>query len=259
MAPNQSQCPSCKEWDWGITAIKKEGEVIEDGTILLSAVIGDKLKRILTGIPSFDDLVGGGIAQSSVILLGGMAGAGKSTIALQLSDNIAGSLNRETLYIAAEESAPQIKDRAYRLALKNPHLVRLFPMGNQADVSMCLQQRKPCAVIVDSLPGFVSGLEEAVDFCKILKSFAVELDAPFIIIDHVNKADDFAGLEKLKHEVDTTITIYPTGEGEIREMTILKNRFGQANKTIELLMTETGLIEYGSPDGEEDDDETEDE
>lgn len=254
MAPTKSQCPSCKSWDLGVTPTKKDGEVIEDGTIILSAVIGDKLQRVSTGIASVDDLLGGGAAQSSTILLGGTAGAGKSTAALQMSSNMAGILKRETLYIAAEESASQIKDRAHRLALKYAHLVRLYPMGNQYDVAECLRQRKPCAVILDSLPGFVSGLEEAVDFCNVLKQFAIELNAPFFIIDHVNKADDFAGLEKLKHTVDTTITIYPTGVGEIREMTVMKNRFGQANKTIELLMTETGLIEHESPSEEEDDD-----
>lgn len=253
-----SRCISCGHWNIG----NEQRAANVDETVLLSDVTGASIERILTGyawdrcfggIKEGLDVVGKGIALGTTILLGGVAGAGKSTLALQLSDIIASEKKREVFYVAAEESAAQIKDRALRLNLQSSACIRLVPMGAQVDLGATLLARKPVAVIVDSLPGFVETPDEAVELCKSLKHVAVQLNAPILIIDHINKQDDFAGFEKLKHEVDTTISLFTTGDGERREMTTHKNRFGMANVTVGLLMTERGLVDSFVEDEEEED------
>ena len=240
------------------------GEDEGDGTVLLSQVKGTSIRRIKTG-RAWDknfggqkrdtEVIGLGIAIGSTILIGGVAGAGKSTGALQLSDIIAKQTKREVMYVAAEESEEMIKDRASRLRFEAAELVRIFPMGCKTDLAASLVRRRPVAIILDSLPGLVESPEEGVTLCSRLKLIAVELDAPILIIDHINKQDDFAGLEKLKHCVDTTITLFNTGEGEYREMTTEKNRFGMANVVTTMLMTEQGLIDVDDEEEEEEDEE----
>jgi len=240
----KSLCPSCHQWH------TPEAEKIGDDTILLSDVSPAPIHRLKTG--PWDLCFGPekppyGVVSTSVSLLGGMPGAGKSTLALQLCDIIASYTQREIIYIGAEESPEQMADRARRLELESLHMIRVFPMGSNADVVDTLMRYKPCAVILDSLPGLVSDAEMGVTLCTRLKQFAIDLKAPFLVIDHVTKQDDFAGLMKLQHAVDTLITIYPDDEG-IRTMTTIKNRFGPANVSVELAMTTKGLVPFQESD-----------
>ena len=248
---DKARCPSCKGWDNGNT----HAIGIDDGTKLIVEVVESSHYRVSTGLALLDELWGGdGIVNGSVTLLGGKAGAGKSTLSIQLASTIALANSREVMYIAAEESEADIKARYTRLGLKGGELIRIFPMGNQVDVTTCLENRKPCAVFFDSLPGFVQTAEQGLELCKALKPIAVALNAPFIVIDHINKQDDFAGFEALQHAVDTLITIFPTGDDEIRELEVLKNRHGKAHINAHMLMTETGLHEIISEEDDSDDD-----
>lgn len=244
---SRSQCPSCKQWNVpeGATAAAQG-----DQTVLLSEVTGDDVARYETG--PWDICFGGGIVTTSTTLIGGTPGAGKSTLSLQLADAIARTTKREILYVGTEESAKEIKARADRLRLKNQPLIRVFPMGSNADMGAVFLARKPSAIILDSLPGLTPDQDMAVELCKRLKDYAVTLTAPVLIIDHVTKQDDFAGLMSLQHAVDTLLTLYPTHQGEKRELTTLKNRHGPANISTNLEMTPGGLISLGDEDEDED-------
>lgn len=321
------RCPSCLSWcppklklsplaEVDPEAAVKAAQAIEDekkaedGTLILSGVKKSTARRILTGGP-WDALFGRqgkriiGHARQGVTLLGGKAGAGKSTMALQIAASISASMcseyaadaievrlhgdesfaalvrqaetekrslyvrdtegeesslarcarlslptdrvrakPREVLYVAAEEGAEDILERYERigLALKDADLVRLYPMGCNTDLATVLTKYRPAAVFLDSLPQFSTSDEDAVNLCAGLKPWAVSLDCLFIVIDHVTKSSDFRGLEQLQHVVDTTITLYQSGIGELREMTNQKNRYGEANVTIALLMTGAGLV-----------------
>ena len=264
---SQSQCPSCgafhvPESSWGKPANGADGTtaLVTDATLLLSEVPETELERIQTG--PWDHCFGGGLARTSVNLIGGAPGAGKSTLSLQISDKIAGKLVPEQgraveiLYIGAEESAAEIKARAVRLNLENLARIRLLPMGAIQNISDVMLSRRPRAVILDSLPGFVSDPEEAVEMCTRLKGYAVELNAPMIVIDHITKADDFAGLMTLQHAVDGLFTLYPDDSG-LRTFSTVKNRFGPAQVEVFFLMTPTGLVEVDPADLENDDDDPE--
>jgi len=207
----------------------------------------------------WDICFGGGIVTTSVTLIGGEPGAGKSTMSLQLSNEIARITNREIIYVGAEESAEEIKHRAMRLELTHMHLIRVHPMGSNADLGAILLNRKPSAVILDSLPGLVSDPEMAVELCGRFKDYAVELNCPIIVIDHVTKDNEFAGFKALEHKVDTTIA-FNVDDGGLRYLTTIKNRFGPAHVSVMMKMTEKGLfLGKHTEDNDEDNDDNEDE
>lgn len=236
-AEHKERCPSCRAWrKRGISSLSGE----DDQTILLDDVAAAELERISVG--HADAIFGGGLTIASTNLIGGEPGAGKSTLALQLCDIISSKAQRETIYISAEERSQEVKSRATRLQLKNTKLIRLYPIGATASLGDIIVARKPACVIVDSLPGLTDDPEEAVRFCKRLKELCVESLAPAIIIDHVTKQDDIAGLMALQHAVDAIATLFCTGDGEEREMTVRKNRNGPANHSIYWEMTASGLI-----------------
>ena len=252
--PNKLLCSTCG------TPVTYAAGPVNDSTVLLSDAEVKPIPRMVTG--PWDPCFGGGVAEASVTLIGGAAGAGKSTMALQLVDNVAGTLKRETLYLAAEENAAQVRDRAQRIGVKHPQMIRLVPSlgGFQGNLHDLVHTRKPAVIVVDSLPGLRgegdANPEIAVLFAKWLKGFAVSLNCPVLIVDHVTKKGEFAGAMALQHAVDTTIQLFKESDAsEIREMTTIKNRFGPAGVCVRLLMTATGLKATGPQDEDEEDEE----
>jgi len=251
----KSMCPRCK-------AINLPQQSNQDDSVLLSEVSDQDFRRIQIGMPSIDKVFGGGIVTTSVTLLGGNPGAGKSTLSVQLADIIAGlsiteklgkTSGREVVYVATEETAPQIKNRAQRLDLNYLTKIRILPMGSRADLGDVLMHYKPCAIFVDSMAGLVADPDAAVETTKRFKEYAEALDAPVILVDHVTKSDDFAGLMSKQHAPDTLLTLYaPDASSEVRELTPLKNRFGLANFQVYLMMTAGGLMEIEEEEDEED-------
>lgn len=227
----------------------------KDSTVLLSEVTAETVPRIESG--PWDPCFGGGLALGSVSLISGAPGGGKSTLALQMVGAVAARTNREGLYVAAEEDGKQVRDRASRLGIARPDLIRLVSAvgGFSGDLGAIMKERKPVITVVDSLPGLIgkednSGLGE--EFAKWLKSRAIEHDMPIIIINHVNKAEDAAGTMALQHDVDTTVTLFADEHSEAREMFTVKNRFGPAHVTVRLLMTEHGIIPLGKGGNDDD-------
>lgn len=237
---DKAQCPGCGAWQATGAMQANPANDLADETVLLSDVPDTAYPRIDLGM--FNKIFGGGLTRGSVNLLGGAPGAGKSTMSLQLATIIAKNESSEVLYIAAEEASVDVKARAVRIGADLPR-IRVLPMGALSDLGTVFLRRSPCAVILDSLPAFVSDPEEAVTLCHILKSFAVKLDAPMLVVDHITKSDDFAGTMKLQHAVDATFTLYPADVGELRTFTTIKNRFGPANVELLLMMTPKGLRE----------------
>ena len=253
----KAKCPSCGMWN-----IAREEGGKDDGTMLLSEADDRTVKLIQTG--PWDPCFGRrlkdngkeefGIPQSSVTLVGGKAGAGKSTLALQFCESICGQTGKETLIVSVEEAAAQVKERGKRLKLKHLNKIRL--VRGDVELSDVIHKHKPAAIIVDSLPKLCPDMGAAVEFCKRLKAHIEELTIPAIVIDHINKDEEFAGLEALQHEVDATL-IFTVYDDEVRELRSVKNRNAPSGVRVFFDMTDTGLCER-SPDADADEDEDED-
>ena len=241
MPPGKWKCPSCG-------AYQSDGKSItSDESILLSEVKSAEDDRLDIGPYNF--IWGGGLTRSSVTLFGGMPGAGKSTILLQILDTINKTIKRESMYIATEEALPAIKARADRLGV-SPQ-VRMVPaMSGVADIGAILMYRKPCAIVIDSLQGLIGSDEQmGVQLLSTIKKFSVTLEAPSIVISHVNKAGDYAGLMTFQHAVDTLLVLSPDEDG-IRTLEVQKNRYGRAFIESQFEMTEHGLIPIENEENE---------
>lgn len=264
---NKVMCHSCGAITTGASRKTMDG-ANPDGTILLRDVQSDVVERIRCGPWDINfgnkELKDGsieplGIALVSLNLMGGVPGAGKSTLMSQILDAISAKTGRETLYIGKEESAEQVKDRSKRIGLKHLHLMRILPVDKQdgpIDLVQLFNTYKPAAFVLDSISAYAESLDDQVKICKILKDMGVKYRCPQFVIGHVTKEEGFAGLMGLQHAVDSTQMLY--NENEVRVLHSEKNRFGKTGVDSFYLMSERGLIETTDPDlveSEEDDDE----
>jgi len=159
---------------------------------------------------------------------------------------------------------PEVRARADRLKILNKERIRMVPaMSGVGDIASLLIKHKPSAIILDSLQG-MTGDNDAmgVELLSTMKKFSTELKAPSIIISHVNKEGDYAGLMTFQHAVDTLLTLTPDEDDGIRTLEVKKNRFGRAFIESSFKMTELGLIhvldETLNNEGDEDDEDDED-
>jgi DNA repair protein RadA/Sms len=218
----------------------------DDNTVLMSDAKLAEVERIQTGLVDF--CFGGGIARTSVALLGGDPGSGKTTLCLQLADIFAGKYGKEALYIANEQEASELKTTGARLRLKHmPHIRIVRAMGGvSADIGAYLLHYKPCFVVLDSVTKW-SGEDPniAVTICQRLKDYTVKLNAPTIVVNQVTKGGEHAGLNKMQHAVDTTMLFEVWGENpdDPRRLHVRKNRFGPAPVSQYYEMTAIGLFE----------------
>jgi DNA repair protein RadA/Sms len=226
------RCPSCKHWHLPASTIDDEE------TVLLSDARLGTIERLQTGI--VDSVFGGGIARTSVNLIAGAPGAGKTTLFLQLADTFSEHLQREVLFIANEQEAAELKTTAQRICIKNLARIRIVKAmgGLRRDLGDMLLQYKPCVIILDSLTKLVGeDINLAVTVAERLKSYTVELNAPSLVVNQINKEGDHAGLQKLQHAVDATFMLEKDDVDGSRFFYSTKNRFGESPKGIELVMT----------------------
>lgn len=247
----KAQCPKCKKWT-GTSAIARV-----DGSIMLDQVQMTKADRISTGpwdycfgvdVDENGNPESTGIVCCSSNLLAGSPGAGKSTLALQILNASVPVTGREGLYIAAEEPLLQIRRRADRLRLKNQNRIRMVPiMTGDSNVEEVISLYKPGLMVVDSVNGIAGGDSAmSVKICTAIKQFCMRHNVPAIILSHINKGGEIAGLEALQHEVDATMTFFPEGETDdeesVRVLHVEKNRNGKAFISLSFAMTERGLV-----------------
>ena len=196
--------------------------------------------------------MGGGIVKGSLVLVSGDPGIGKSTILLQICQQL--GKNLQILYVSGEESYNQIKLRADRLRVNTENLSVLCETDVQA-VSELIMSEKPDIVIVDSVqtmnftdisssPGSVTQVRESTN---LLMRTAKSLDIPVIIVGHVNKDGNIAGPKVLEHIVDAVL--YFEGERNLsfRILRAVKNRYGSTNEIGVFEMPDKGLHEVKNP------------
>lgn len=257
------RCPDCNHWNSFVeedyvsppTKAKERTSFYKDEPILLKDVEAKETQRLKTEIKELDRVLGAGIVPGSVILIGGDPGIGKSTISLQVSNQLT-QAGHTVLYVSGEESVSQTKLRANRLiggaAKGNLYIV------SQTDLSLIIEYIKkinPKVVIVDSIqvifepsisssPGSVSQVREC---CGILAQLAKSTNTSIFIIGHVTKEGTIAGPRVLEHIVDTVLYFEGDRFSIYRILRAVKNRFGSTNEIGVFEMTPSGLVEVKNP------------
>ena len=258
------QCPGCKEWNTfveetvskspygGIGAGTGAGHAGKGGKSrpsVLSEIVIRSEDRLSTGIGELDRVLGGGIVQGSLTLVGGDPGIGKSTLLLQVCRNLSGA-GHKVLYISGEESLAQIKMRADRIG-QFANQMLLLCETNLDEVAEVIRSEKPEAVVIDSIqtmynenvsaaPGSVSQVRESTG---ILLQLAKGLGVSVLIVGHVTKEGTVAGPRVLEHMVDAVLYFEGDRHASYRILRGVKNRFGSTNEIGVFEMQEQGLTE----------------
>jgi len=256
------RCPDCSSWnsfveeDYSAPSSKgkERASLYKDEPVLLKDVEAREEERLKTGISELDRVLGGGIVAGSVILIGGDPGVGKSTISLQVSNQLT-KQGVKVLYVSGEESVHQTKLRAKRLG---SHESDCLYIVNQTDLSLIVEyikKLKPGAVIIDSIqvvfdPGISSSagsVSQVRECAGILTQLAKTTGTPIFIIGHVTKEGTIAGPRVLEHIVDTVLYFEGDRFSLYRILRAVKNRFGSTNEIGVFEMNAQGLAEVKNP------------
>ena len=264
------QCPSCKAWNTfveepvvkeknvkGIVNINAKyhetAGVKKAAPVRLSSVTAADTDRIKTDICELDRVLGGGIVEGSLVLVGGDPGIGKSTLLLQMCYNLAKNGN-SVLYISGEESLGQIKLRAQRVGEASDNLMVLCETSLDT-IENVLENVKPQIIVIDSIqtmyreevgaaPGSVSQVRETT---AVLMQLAKGLNISIFIVGHVTKEGVVAGPRMLEHMVDTVLYFEGDKNAAYRILRSVKNRFGSTNEIGVFEMRQEGLAEVANP------------
>ena len=210
-------------------------------------------QRTVTGIAEIDRVLGGGIVGGSAILIGGEPGIGKSTLMLQMMNNLA-QKGLKVLYVSGEESASQIKLRSKRVGAAAKDLLVLV----EVSLEKILEQIKavsPAIVVIDSVqtvysgelmsaPGSVGQVRES---SSRLILFSKKNNIPVFLVGHVTKDGSIAGPKVLEHMVDTVLYFEGDSGHAYRIVRSIKNRFGPTNEIGVFEMMDKGLKEVLNP------------
>ena len=254
------KCPDCNEWGSLVEevvdtkkSIVTSKAVSNNAPVRLKEVQLEAENRTSTGMGELDRVLGGGIVKGGLILVGGDLGIGKSTLLLQICEEIGGK-GKEVLYISGEESVAQIKMRGERLNVTTPRL-SLLAETNMNAIEAQIKLSKPDLVILDSIqtvfseevssaPGSVSQVREATHTLMNLgKGYGISI----MIVGHVTKEGALAGPRVLEHMVDTVLYFEGERHASFRILRAVKNRFGSTNEIGVFEMLDVGLKEVTNP------------
>jgi DNA repair protein RadA/Sms len=252
------RCFSCGEWNTLQEQLQVESQAIgRSGKSLsvqpVSALARqDSVLRMESGIEDVDTVLGGGIVAGSVNLIAGEPGIGKSTLILQIANNVAKA--HSVLYVSGEESGHQIGLRAKRLGADADNL--LLTTSNVADdIAATIVDGKYDLVIVDSIqtvtcaalssaPGTVSQITNST---HLLTAAAKQSNTAMIIVGHVTKEGSIAGPKVLEHLVDVVLQLEGDRYGGFKVLRGVKNRYGSTNEVAIFEMVDIGLTPVTNP------------
>ncbi|MCT4598927.1 MAG: DNA repair protein RadA [Vallitalea sp.] len=255
------QCSACKQWNTYVEEIKVKTRnrasnndiEIKNKPQKLSTIAMNKEKRILTNISELDRVLGGGIVNGSLTLVGGDPGIGKSTLLLQMCQTLCAK-DIHVLYISGEESLGQIKMRADRLGVNGENLT-LYTETNLTLCTNVINDLKPSVVIVDSIQTIYSdeitsaagSVSQVREVTSSLMKIAKGLGISTFIVGHVTKEGSIAGPRVLEHMVDTVLYFEGVRSASYRILRAVKNRFGSTNEIGVFEMRDKGLEEVPNP------------
>jgi len=259
----QGQCESCGAWNTlsefvvesAKTPVQKRAGYAGESAariVALTDVAKDAESRTIIGIGELDRVLGGGLVDGSVVLIGGDPGIGKSTLLLQTLGAFGARV--KTLYVSGEESLAQIASRSQRLGLPLDHLRCLAETCVERIVEHA-KKDTPRVLVIDSIqtiwselltaaPGSVSQVRES---AARLVRFAKETGTSIFLVGHVTKEGGIAGPRVLEHMVDAVLYFEGETGSRFRILRAFKNRFGAVNELGVFAMGDKGLREVPNP------------
>ncbi|MEW8028972.1 MAG: DNA repair protein RadA [Candidatus Thiodiazotropha sp.] len=257
------QCSECQAWNSleenlaapvSATNSRYSGYAGETSSqiLTLTDVESEREVRSSTGSSELDRVLGGGLVEGSVVLIGGDPGIGKSTLLIQTLARLSESLR--TLYVSGEESPRQLALRASRLGLSAEKL-QLLPETCVERIIAVAERERPQVLVVDSIqtmytellqsaPGSVSQVREA---AAQLVHFAKRCATAVFLVGHVTKEGNLAGPRVLEHMVDSVLYFEGEAGSQFRLIRTIKNRYGAVNELGVFAMTDKGLKEVSNP------------
>ncbi len=255
------RCPACGEWNTMVEKTVATGKPKKNAAAAsragghqpqaLAEIGSAHENRISLGNGEVDRLLGGGLVEGSLVLIGGEPGIGKSTLSLQIPLGCPGV---KTLYVSGEESPRQVKMRAERLGGDASNCL-IFSETLMENIIAEAERMRPGLMIVDSVQtmysetvessaGSVSQIKEVT---SMLLHFAKSTGIPVILIGHITKDGYIAGPKILEHIVDVVLQFEGDDKGSYRLLRSIKNRFGSTSELAVFEMTGKGLREVTNP------------
>ena len=254
------KCPDCNAWNSFVEETYTEKSVSGAGGKNDIKNLAEKFSelelpsyiRTKTGMGELDRVLGGGLVASSVVLLSGEPGIGKSTLLLQICSEL--GRERRVLYVSGEESKGQLKMRADRLGITGDSIYLLTETDIDSAISEC-ERVKPDVLIIDSVqtmsstrfmsaPGSITQVREsAMTFIHYAKTHGTAV----FLVGHVNKEGGISGPKILEHMVDAVLCFEGERTNSYRIIRAIKNRFGSTNEIGVFEMGDSGLIEIPNP------------
>lgn len=255
------RCPACGEWNTMVEKTVATGKPKKNAAAAsragghkpqsLSEIGSARESRISLGDQEIDRLLGGGLVEGSLVLIGGEPGIGKSTLSLQLPLRCP---SLKTLYVSGEESARQVKMRAERLGGDAANCFIYSETLIENVVAEALEMQPDLMVVdsvqtmysetVESSAGSVAQIKEVT---SILLHFAKSSGIPVILIGHITKDGYIAGPKILEHIVDVVLQFEGDDKGSYRLLRSIKNRFGSTSELAVFEMTGAGLRPITNP------------
>jgi DNA repair protein RadA/Sms len=256
------KCPACNAWNTLIESVADNPSAVKNRFALLAktaeiATLGEidavDMARTPTGHEELDRVLGGGMVEGGVVLIGGDPGIGKSTLLLQALDSLQRS-GQHTLYVTGEESGAQVALRARRLGLDGSQ-VKVLAEIQLEKILATLESTRPDIAVIDSIqtvysdqlssaPGSVAQVREcATHLTRSAKASGVSI----VLVGHVTKEGALAGPRVLEHMVDTVLYFEGDTHSSFRLVRAIKNRFGAVNEIGVFAMTEKGLKGVSNP------------
>ncbi|MBQ9172452.1 MAG: DNA repair protein RadA [Bacteroidales bacterium] len=255
------RCPACGEWNTMVektvaTGAPKRNAVAASRSAgqsprQLREVGSAQERRMSLGNGEVDRLLGGGIVEGSLILIGGEPGIGKSTLSIQIPLGCPGI---KTLYVSGEESPRQVKMRADRLGGDDSNIY-IYSETNMENILAQANELQPGLMIVDSVQTMYSAnvdssagsVTQIKEVTSMLLHFAKSTGIPVILIGHITKDGYIAGPKILEHIVDVVLQFEGDDKGSYRLLRSIKNRFGSTSELAVFEMTGKGLREVTNP------------
>ncbi|MDL2310934.1 DNA repair protein RadA [Peptostreptococcaceae bacterium OttesenSCG-928-C18] len=252
------KCPNCDSWgslkEVEIVSSKvsaKKDLKLKEATKLRDVKI-DSSERIVTSIEELNRVLGGGIVRDSVTILTAKPGAGKSTLFLEMANDLA-TKNVKVLYISGEESESQIKSRAIRIMKEIPNNIWIVSTTSMDLAIENIKMLNPDIILLDSIQTFTlneytsraGSPVQTIECANALVDIAKNKDNPkaVFMIGHMTKSDEMAGLRTLEHLVDTVIYLEGEIDESLRVLMSTKNRFGRTGEIGLFDMREDGIKE----------------